>query len=447
MDKFDLLKALTVLAALVFHTQVLYHAQGIFCARRRHERWFILTALVNTLLMVLIWWLALPIFTTYSLLSLLYFGEFALLFRPDPAALALVGGLFPFTLLCVCGVMIPLLALLYGTNMYALVADPFRYTLSLFCSIVACCLLLLVMRARFPDERLRLLLGCRNQKRFACYSLCILLAYLILESEVYYYDFPHMWTVTFHLITSVVAFVAFAALLWYAVDISAYIEYELKTRRIEKQLQRQVVHYQQYTRYVAELRAFKHDYKHMMETVRHLVTTDAKEQASTLLGQMSEQMESQLQYTPFSNHMVVDAILQECAGRCSELGVAFAAVANLPASIGLSELSLCRLFGNLADNAFEACAHMTSGERFIKIESSVRGDWVTIELRNSFSGEIELADGLPVSHKNDSAQHGLGLLSVRSLVESTGGFIKIDIDREHRIFCVRLHLVAHENES
>ncbi|MCI8650403.1 MAG: GHKL domain-containing protein [Anaerotruncus sp.] len=384
----------------------------------------------------------LPFYIFYLFLILLYLLEFFFLLRQRWTfdGLFLLGALSPFILLCMHGIMIPLMAMLHGINMYELVHTPKMELYAIFWALIAFQLVLLLLKRVFPDEKLRLLLHCRPQLRLACGSMLLLLCYLLIECYVYDYRFPRLWTPVFHMITSMLAFAAFSMVVWYAVDISNYIEYELKTHQVEKQLQRQVLHYQQYTRYINEVRTFKHDYKGMTQTLQTLVGAGANERALDLLGQMSQEMENLLQYTQYSNHVVVDAVLRECAIRCKDRGIAFSALVTLPEQIGMNDLELCRIFNNLVENAYEACERVQDRPSFLRIGSSFRDGWATIELINSFSGEIILEEGQPVTSKKEACQHGLGLTSVRELVESRGGFLQFEVNHQRQEVTVRLHL-------
>ncbi len=426
-------------ALVIFYVFIFTYERRLFLEQHK-SRTFLWLVLFNVLANLGAAWLGVPLAVLYLLAFGLFVSEFIFIFRRGVIHSFLVGGIFIYTLLCLHGVIIPLMALLFGMNMYTLVRDPYLYALSIFWALTVCDAALLLFRKLVTVERLTMLLRCRSQARLVCTSMCLLLAYLLLETYIYYYNFPQIWTSIFHMLTSLVAQASLYVVLWYSIDISSYIEYELKTRQVEKQLQRQVVHYQQYTKYISSLRAFKHDYKRMAETARHLVDIGSQEKALRLLSQMNEEMERSLQYVQYSNHVVVDAILQECANRCKEKGFSFSAVVNLPESLGLNDLELCRIFGNLVDNAYEACEQVQEGKRFIRIESGISGDWVTVKLSNSFAGPIQMTDGIPKTRKSDQPEHGIGLVSAKQIVESTGGFLQIDIDSDRRIFVVNLHL-------
>ena len=99
---------------------------------------------------------------------------------------------------------------------------------------------------------------------------------------------------------------------------------------------------------------------------------------------------------------------------------------------GLSviEFDLCVLFGNLLDNALEACGRIPGdGSRFVHIKAGVVKKCFLIEIQNSMgrtemSGNIRISDG--VTGKDDPRGHGIGLSNVKDVVNRYHGVIKIE---------------------
>ncbi len=427
--------------------QFFHILRELFPTERIRRVWYWAAAALDILAGISLFWFQLPLYLCYALLFVLCLGETVLLVPDRPLARLLMGTLVPFLLICVHGVLIPMLALLMGTSMDLFVENRAGHLCTVALASLFGIPLLWFQRKIVDRERMQLLLHCRSQRRMVCGAVLVLYFYLVVECWVYYYPFPSAWTPIFHLFTSLVALVTYFLLLWYAADVSAYIEQELKTRQIEKQLQRQVLHYRQYTQAVHTLRAFKHDCRGMVAAARRLIADGKTAQAQQLLSQMGEALEAAPREVTFCNHVVVDAILRECAARCEEAGVEFSASVGLPQRVGFNDLELCRIFGNLVENAVEACEQQpTGGRRWISVHSSVSGDWVTVEIANTYTGQVKLAGGLPLSQKLGRGEHGLGLLSVRTLVESRGGFLRIDLGHPGA-FQVRLHLSASEMDG
>lgn len=425
-----------------FSLQFFRLVRALFPVERLRRGWYWAAAGCAMGGILALFWFQLPLYLCYTALFGLFVGLTALLAPGQTLGRLITGALAPFLFLCVHGVLIPLLALLRGVGMDRFVEARPGHLVAAALACLCGALLLRLQRRLAGRERMQLLFHCRRQRRMVSGALLVLYFYLVVESWVYYYPFPTAWTPTFHLFTSLVALVTYFLLLWYAVDVSAYIEQELKTRQVEKQLQRQVVHYRQYTQAVRTLRAFKHDCRGMVAAAQRLLADGRLQEAQRLLGQMGQALEAAPREVTFCNHVVVDAILRECAARCGEEGIDFSASVGLPQRVGMDDLELCRIFGNLVENAREACERQPAGQRrWITVHSSVSGDWVTVEVANTYAGQVKLSGGLPLSGKPGGAEHGLGLLSVRTLVESRGGFLRIDLSRPG-VFRARLHLSA-----
>ena len=86
---------------------------------------------------------------------------------------------------------------------------------------------------------------------------------------------------------------------------------------------------------------------------------------------------------------------------------------------------LCVLFGNILDNALEACGRMQRDEcRFINIQAKTVKKCFLIEVKNSMDRTEKYTDGF--TNKRNSQEHGIGLLNVRDVVHRYNGVIKIE---------------------
>ena len=63
----------------------------------------------------------------------------------------------------------------------------------------------------------------------------------------------------------------------------------------------------------------------------------------------------------FTEHIAVNAILQDAAGRAKAAGIAFEAAVMLPKSLPIPDEDLCALLINLLDNALEGAERTPEG--------------------------------------------------------------------------------------
>jgi len=96
------------------------------------------------------------------------------------------------------------------------------------------------------------------------------------------------------------------------------------------------------------------------------------------------------------------------------------------------------VFGNLLENAIEACERIEDGEKKIRMRSNVHYEKLIIAMDNTTTPDTRTQGGVFMSSKRSGP--GTGLQSVASIAESTGGSARFE--REGEIFhsSVYLHI-------
>lgn len=123
----------------------------------------------------------------------------------------------------------------------------------------------------------------------------------------------------------------------------------------------------------------------------------------------------------------LDVILTEKSLQCTGNDIRFTCVADGAALAFMSESDIYSLFGNILDNAIEAALKIAENDgRTVGIKINRVGRFISINAKNTYSGEIEFDDsGLPVTTKADKDYHGYGIKSISYLVEKYGGNLSI----------------------
>ena len=105
--------------------------------------------------------------------------------------------------------------------------------------------------------------------------------------------------------------------------------------------------------------------------------------------------------------MSVDAILN------SKLSLAKAANISLDVTVyplpelGISDIDLTGLLGNLMDNAIEACEKIPQDKRFIRLYLDCVGEQLYLSIQNSAKEDLSFNDRNYISSKR--GRHGLGM--------------------------------------
>jgi sensor histidine kinase regulating citrate/malate metabolism len=98
---------------------------------------------------------------------------------------------------------------------------------------------------------------------------------------------------------------------------------------------------------------------------------------------------------------------------------------DLNETIPIKESDMCAVMGNLVENAIQAVTHLEGDDRLVNVRIGVLArETLVISIYNAYHGRIALdKNELPVSDKKG---HGIGLRSVKNIVERYNGSMVIE---------------------
>ena len=134
-----------------------------------------------------------------------------------------------------------------------------------------------------------------------------------------------------------------------------------------------------------------------------------------------------------TGNKVVDALLYQKKKQAEEAGIRWECDVQIPRECRINEFDLCVLFGNVLDNALEACGRMRGDEcRFINIQAKTVKKCFLVEVKNSMDKAEKFTGGF--TNKGDSQEHGIGLLNVSDVVHGYDG--ALNAEAENGIFLI-----------
>ena len=92
----------------------------------------------------------------------------------------------------------------------------------------------------------------------------------------------------------------------------------------------------------------------------------------------------------------------------------------IPKKMQLDHGDIGVLYGNLVDNAVEACSKVPEEQRFVKIENKYQSGILLLVITNSKTGKKNKS---LKTTKKDNIRHGHGVQSVRKVVEKYNGTV------------------------
>ena len=133
------------------------------------------------------------------------------------------------------------------------------------------------------------------------------------------------------------------------------VQLEVENQLLEKQLDAQLAHYSDLTAQYEQIRAMRHDISHHLNTINALLQ-EGNLKAATEYSEQLLPMQTYISRLGKCQNPVVDAFLYTRVQDAQTRGVPVRADVSLPVELPVSNTDLIVAFGNLLDNALEACS-------------------------------------------------------------------------------------------
>ena len=166
------------------------------------------------------------------------------------------------------------------------------------------------------------------------------------------------------------------------------------------------------TRY-DETKSFRHDIRNHIAVVKNLLQSGNVEEAISYMEDMDD-MAEKMSFPCSTNNPVVDILVGNKLGIAKSMGIDVDCSLLLPYPCDLKDIDICIVLSNALDNAIQAVKSPDAGiERFIHVSGRIQGDFLMIEVENSFHGK-------------GAFKKGTGLSNVKKVAEKYGGAMSIE---------------------
>lgn len=175
-----------------------------------------------------------------------------------------------------------------------------------------------------------------------------------------------------------------------------------------------------------QMRGWRHDYHNHIQTMKAYLALEQLGEMQRYLGMLDADLED-VDTVLKTGNVMADAILNSKLSLARARKIAINAKANVPEKLGIPEIDLCVIIGNLLDNAMEACLKQKEAEeRFIRLYIGVLKGQLYITITNSVGGPI-LKQGKEYLTTKDGNSHGFGLMRIDRIVAKYNGYL----NRQH----------------
>lgn len=207
---------------------------------------------------------------------------------------------------------------------------------------------------------------------------------------------------------------------------TGYIAQSFRYKLENQNLQLQGEYYQELERNQKQLRKVHHDMNNHFGVILNFMREDQPEQAEEYLGNLTQQ--HVLATRDFCKNTTINAVLNAKYQSMQDYQIHCSMQLDIDTMITIDDISLCSLFGNTLDNAIEAAKQAPKKE--IKLKARYYNGFFSYKISNTKNHHIKKSGSRFFTTKKQPQDHGIGLQSVRSIVESYNGNLDINYDED-----------------
>ena len=187
------------------------------------------------------------------------------------------------------------------------------------------------------------------------------------------------------------------------------------------------------TRY-DETKSFRHDIRNHIAVVKKLLQSGKLEEAITYMEDLDD-MAEKMSFPCSTNNPVVDILVGNKLGIAKSMGIDVDCSLLLPYPCGVRDIDICIVLSNALDNAIHAVKNLGAGiEKYIRVSGRIQGDFLMMEIQNSFHGK-------------SAFKKGTGLSNVKKVAEKYGGAMSIETQENIVVLHVLLIIPQHPENS
>lgn len=176
--------------------------------------------------------------------------------------------------------------------------------------------------------------------------------------------------------------------------------------------------YNQLNSHILDVRKAKHNLRQHLNLIQFYIDNEDHKALKQYIDEYGKTLPGDSSYA-YSSNNAVNVVLSYYAERARERNIEYKANIQLPKNIDIPEPTLCVLFGNLLENAIEACEKCKYDSLFISVCSMIVGSSLSITVDNSCDKEFVVKDGVIMSDKHSGM--GIGTYSVKCIADQYGG--------------------------
>jgi len=258
---------------------------------------------------------------------------------------------------------------------------------------------------------------------FALYSIYVL---IILNTDRQYHiqkeDIAKIWRGGDNYRQLIFLVIAVAIIMFLSISYADKKLLKVENNLLKEQIEIQYNNYLLLQQQEMKIHKLYHDIGNHINTIQVLVSNGENLEAKSYTESLAQQYQN-IKKDYYSNNKIINAVLTEKTKICTQSGITYDIDISIPETLPIQDIDLMSVYSNLLDNAIEGCQRNNSTNNYIKVKTSVIGDYLAIKIVNSKSAEItSKTDKFNfTTWKKDKSMHGYGIRILEEIVNRYNG--------------------------
>lgn len=180
--------------------------------------------------------------------------------------------------------------------------------------------------------------------------------------------------------------------------------------------------YEQINEYKHTVRKIYHDLKNHLLIAEAIKDEKTGEEYQKSLAEYFDGIFTRVH----TGNEILDILIEKKLKLCQEKGIMFEANIDFRKGDFINLVDVCVIFGNIIDNAVEACERISDKEKKIDLFANRYEEFVVIRIKNPTDRIMEKSGKL-ITQKKDQQRHGLGLIALKDSLNKYDGSFHYDV--------------------
>lgn len=224
----------------------------------------------------------------------------------------------------------------------------------------------------------------------------------------------------------------------YHVEEQAYMEAKLQSSMLESELSQSRSEIDILRQAQTQTAIYRHDMRHHLSMLENMLCANKTKQAEEYIKKVQADVESTM-LRRYCENELMNLLCSSFADKAQRMGVELKINARLSKELPIPDIELCTVVSNALENALNAAREACVSPKEVEFYSGIKHNKLLIEIKNPYSGDIALEDGLPVSHREG---HGYGCRSILAIAQRHRGLCTFE--PSNGVFTMRVFFPIHE---